>query len=220
MAAAVPVIGSIITSVLVSKAVSVIGEKIGLSDNLTSILGTVAAAYAGGTVFNELSAAQKGAQGMTAAGSEMGSGAGATPTPAAPSADVAASNVPSFDPSSAAPQDIVGAPRGGMLSEPAITPSMSTKPPITTAKPPTTTVPGTPASTQQSWTERLFSPEKTMDLVMAGMQGIGQAGIRETEMEYPEKIAQQNADAWAKAYPKPLSLEGFKPPSQQTNEGG
>jgi len=223
MAAAIPIIGAIFTSVIVSKIVTVVGEKIGLPENLTAILGTVAGAYAGGAAFNQMSAAQTGATEMATAGSELGSGAGATSGPVAPSAQSVPSN------------QVVGQGRppggnvprnSGMLSEPSnIAPSMAGSattptPPTTPPPPPSTVVPGTIADTaQKSWTERLFSPEKTMDMLMAGMQGMGQAGIRETELEYPEKVATKNASAWAAAYPKPLSLQGYQPPSQQ-NGGG
>ncbi|MCP4471573.1 MAG: hypothetical protein GY815_12980 [Gammaproteobacteria bacterium] len=75
---------------------------------------------------------------------------------------------------------------------------------------------GTPANPgEQSWTQRLFSPEKTMDLIMGGMQGYGQAGIAKEQMEYPEKIAEKNAKDWQAAYPGRLSLEQPRFPSQE-----
>jgi len=218
MAAAIPIIGAIFTSIIVSKAVSVIGEKIGLSEDLTSILGIVAGAYAGGAAFNAASATQTGATGLAEAGSELGATGAAdiAGSPVAPSAQSVSSN--QVIGQGRPPGGIV--PRPGMLSEPSgIVGSTPTPPPPPPPPPPSTVVPGTPADTSQSWTKRLFSPEKTMDLVMAGMQGMGQAGIRKTELEFDEKVATQNASDWAAAYPKPLSLQGYQPPSQQKSGG-
>lgn len=51
-------------------------------------------------------------------------------------------------------------------------------------------------SGKSDWWGKLFSPEKTMDLAMAGMGGIGKAGMAKEDREYPEKIARQNEKEW------------------------
>lgn len=55
-------------------------------------------------------------------------------------------------------------------------------------------------SEDTNWWQRMFSPEKTMDLAIAGLQGYSEAAMAEEEREYAEKIAQQNADEWGRAY--------------------
>jgi hypothetical protein len=67
---------------------------------------------------------------------------------------------------------------------------------------------------EKSWFEKLFTPERTMDLVMAGMKGYSEAAMREEDREYPEKIAKRNAKAWGRAYPGMLSMSQ-QYPSQQ-----
>jgi hypothetical protein len=59
---------------------------------------------------------------------------------------------------------------------------------------------GKTAPAENDWWGKLFTPEKTMDLIMAGMQGYGQAAMAEEEREYPEKIARQNEKEWSRAY--------------------
>ena len=46
---------------------------------------------------------------------------------------------------------------------------------------------------QSSWLERFFSPEKTMDLAIAGIGGYAEAGMRKWELEYPEKVKRRDA---------------------------
>ncbi|MDH3676041.1 MAG: hypothetical protein OES12_11150, partial [Anaerolineae bacterium] len=50
------------------------------------------------------------------------------------------------------------------------------------------------------WWSRLFSPEKTMDLAMAGMASYGEAGMAKEDREYPEKVAQRNEAEWQKMH--------------------
>lgn len=69
-----------------------------------------------------------------------------------------------------------------------------------------------------NWWKQLFTPEKTMDMAMAAMQGYAEAGMAEEDRKYPEKIAKQNAKDWASAYgTNPASLNqtypsGYKGP--------
>ena len=232
MAAAAPIIGSIITSIVVSKAVQEIGPRIGMSDDMTSLLSFAAAAYAGGYTYNTTAAAAGGAAGGAGA---AGTAGGAYTSPPGPHAGAAAPPVSNIPGTPLAPSDspyasrptagaseasmAVDVPktRGGMMTE-------SASPPPTTRAPAGTDTAGSiiESSTQQglhqpvedSWMSRLFSPEKTMDLVMAGVKGYGQAGIEEYKLEYPEKVATENAQGWAEAYPGQKQLAPYAPPSQ------
>ncbi len=231
MAAAVPLIGSIITSFLVSKAIQVVGEKIGLSDSLTNILAIGASIYAGGMTYKAVSASQAAnasintIPGTTVAPSAVsnipGTPLAATPpvsnipgTPLAPAGSPLAST-----PSAGFGQAAV--PRPGMLSEPsAIAPNVSAPPPQTPAGVDTAgkiiegSTGSAPLVGDKSWVDRLFSPDKTVDLIMAGMQGYGKAGVEQYKLEYPEGVAEKNAAGWADAYPGKLSLTPPQFPSQ------
>lgn len=59
---------------------------------------------------------------------------------------------------------------------------------------------GPGAGEEDNWWKRLFSPEKTMDMAMAAMQGYGESKQRKWELEYPEKLKQERADEWDAAY--------------------
>jgi hypothetical protein len=52
-----------------------------------------------------------------------------------------------------------------------------------------------------SWWERVFSNDKTMDLLMAGMAGAGEAGMREFEIERPYEREDELADRWKRSDP-------------------
>ena len=78
-----------------------------------------------------------------------------------------------------------GAPTPGTGStEASLTAATNTPPPVAPPKEPA------------SWWSRLFTPEKTMDLAMAGLSGYGKAGIAKEQMEYDDKMKQKNATAW------------------------
>lgn len=227
MGAAAPVIGSIITSVVVSKAVSVVGEKIGLSESLTSVLGTVAGVYAGGMTY-QAATASTAAAATPPPGMDLAAAAAAPSnipgTPIAPSAppasNIAGTPLAPHGSPYASPQSAgaTRASRGGMLSMPEapVQPAPRPAPGTDTAGEiiRSETVGGGGAGTEKSWVERLFSPEKTMDLIMAGMQGYGQAGMRKWEIEYPEKIDERDARRWAAAYPGRSTLTGPSFPSE------
>lgn len=222
MAAAIPLIGTVIVAAVVSKVVQEVGEKIGLSENMSQILGVVAGAYTGNMAYGAMtSTPETGAVNMPTAGqgTTQPSVAGPADAPVAPSAALDQPFDPSASPYTASappPAAPVAAPeRTGMLSEtsaiqPAPTTTQVATPPVTS---PTST--SVESTGQQSWVERLFSPEKTMDLVMAGMSGYAEAGMAQEVLEYPEEVKKQNAAGWAAAYPGKLALPGPRLPSQQ-----
>lgn len=240
MAAAVPIVGAIIVSVVVSEAVKAIGPKLGFSDTMVGIGATIAGAYAGGMTYSSAMATTAGAgvesagggmdlaldtstADLSAAGSNVApSGAGGaglgldpnsfnlaasapTAVPAAPAAAAGGVTTPPLTVGAAPGADT--ALGGGMLSR-AAAPTAAVPKAATTASRVTDT------AGEKSWYEKLFTPEKTMDLIMAGMTGYSEAGMAEEEREYPEKIAKQNAKDWSKAYPGMLSLSQ-QYPSQQ-----
>lgn len=239
MAAAVPVIGAIVVAFVVSKVVQKIGPKLGLSQEMSNMLGMVAGAYAGGMTY--AAATPTAAASTTPAGADLGSGAGASN--AAPSAQLTAESAGAgaFNPASAAPQHIAGAtppptaPTAmngtatipatadqaalSRMTESAARPSgMLTEPPDLMAATKTPTPASTPPVPEKSWTERLFSPEKTMDLVMATAQGWAQGGAAQEALEYDENVDKSNEKDWVKRYPGQKSI-GYRPPSQQPTGG-
>lgn len=286
MGAAVPIVGAVITSFVVSKAVSALGPKLGLSESTSNMLGMGAGMVAGGYVAG-LGSTAATADTVTATSGVVGQdiptgygGASSVPGPhasvapggVAPSAAAAPPPSPMPAPTAApqggmagstglrmgagmgAPQapaaaplqapsivdsNIAGtplAPKGsqfgsaqsaGATGQSAADPgllrqgqmSVTEAIPNPQAKPMGTskvasqvaeqTMGGTttPAAKEPSWWERLFSPEKTMDLLMAGIQGYGEAGMAKEDREYQEKIARQNEKGWISAYgSQPVSL--------------
>jgi len=281
MGAAAPVVGSIITAVVVGSVASKVAEKIGFSESTAQILGLAAGAYAGGMVGGGSTAAstqQAGAttsivgtqlptgyggpvsptgSGFTGTGPQVattvpagqavsgtayspaaGGGAGA----AAAGSGFPAGGLPAFQPQMAAPAPTFQAPttvqQTGTVGVPgATTAGTGTTPaPVTPAEQGylsqgmqrqpvsgTYTQPGsrtaegiikqetvgrTPGGSdaQSSWLERFFSPEKTMDLAIAGIGGYAEAGMRKWELEYPEKVKRRDAADWARAFPGMASL--------------
>jgi hypothetical protein len=271
MAAAAPVIGSVIVGVLVSEAAKVIGPKIGLSDSASSMLGMVGGIAAGGMVAGTgstaASATQAGATssqvgtqlpagyggptnptGSGFTGTVGGGGAGLQPSGAITSAVRGAS------PSQAVSLD----PDAGMLqaAKPTGSGFTGTGPEVEGLAPKVVKKPGVPGSplersggegmltqsTQVSapdtgsltsagqgiddtvikegtvgrtgggsksfveeggtdWWGQLFTPEKTMDLAIAAMQGYSEAGMAKEDREYAEEVKKKNAADWAKDYP-------------------
>ena len=230
MGSAVPVVGAVVAGFVTSKVVSEVGKSIGLDDGLTNILGAAAGVAVGGLTYGQASGTAASTAATTAA-------VAATPppnipgTPIAPSAGMPTSNIPGtpLAPHTSPYASKQSAGSGGMLSQgsmPAPSAAPSPQQPVPTAgrdtsgtmiKEATTTKPAQVAQTgtEKSWVEKLFSPEKTIDLIMAGMAGYGEAGMRKEEMEYPEKIAEKNARGWANAYPGQLSIN-----QQYPSQGG
>lgn len=259
MAAAVPIIGSVIAGIVVSKAVSAIGPKLGLSDEMTGIAATVAGVYAGGMTYNaastpatsgitgnqvgmdlsvpEVALPSAGGDlsmaGSSAAPSGAAAGAGhgvpsgpgphgraATPAPSGSVAPSALTAPPSeLTPEVASPLKISSAPDAqpqGMLSQsqPATPPTSNTA--TNTVESSTTGAPP-PPNADATWYEKLFSSEKTLDLLMAGMQGYGEAAMAKEDREYDEHIARENAKGWVATNPSPggfLTISNQYPSNQ------
>lgn len=207
-AAAVAVVGSIITSVVVSKAVSVIGEKIGLSENLTSILSAAAGAYAGGAAYNQ-------AMGATTAGVGAGETAKvgmdlSTATSMPPAQPPPVSNIPGTPLApGGSPLANVQSAGSGMLTQPPPTnlaggggnippPQANAPPGGTTANEviKSQTVGNAGSGGEESWWSKMFTPGKTMDLVMAGAAGAGKAGMRKYEVDRPYNVEQDRGRRW------------------------
>jgi hypothetical protein len=199
----VAIVGSIITSYVVSSAVTAVGEKIGLPEDLTSILGTVAGAYAGGMTYDSATGAAANA------GTGMG---GAVPDVALPPTEIGAPasaqpsgamGGPPGGPTRPAPIGSMGGPPGGptgggmLKSAGPVTPNINTQqltPDIVTPPPPPNQSP--------SWYEKLMSADKTGDIIAAGIQGYAQTGIEKYKLQYPQKIKDRNAKDWIDKNPR------------------
>jgi hypothetical protein len=257
-AAAVPVVGAIITGVVVSKAVSSLAPKLGFGESASQMLGMAAGMYAGGMVGGGSTQAvtdtatattsQVGTQLPTGYGGPTnptgsgfagtGPGAGGAAAGASGGGAMSAAQLGKAMPSLQAPT--TGAAPQGAVASPVDTPVLDSGTPMTESvagQPPqagmlkqaaeqpisrtaiqqraTTQAgqmggdsvsksviqsQGKTAPAENDWWGKLFTPEKTMDLIMAGMQGYGQAAMAEEEREYPEKIARQNEKEWSRAY--------------------
>lgn len=181
-ASVIPIVGSIITSVIVSKAVGVIGEKIGLSENLTGILSAAAGAYAGGAVYNQATTAA--ASGTAKVGMDLAEG---TAMPTQSGATPPGTGLGGGGP--------VGQGGGGMLTQSGPPrPANANVPAAPPAAPPAPPAPPPPPA--DSWWSKMFTPGKTMDLVMAGMQGYGEAGMRQYEVDRPYEVEKDRGKRW------------------------
>lgn len=52
------------------------------------------------------------------------------------------------------------------------------------------------ATGEKSWLEKLFSPENTLSMAMAGMAGAGEAGMREYEIDRPYDWKKEKSKGW------------------------
>lgn len=277
-AAAVPVVGAVIASVVVSKAVSSIGPKLGLSESTSNMLGVAAGMYAGGVVGGGSTAASAEAAGATStqvgadipagyggpagthhpgvggapAGTQASgavttpvAGPGGAPPPVSISDAVAQGaqagagqfQAPTTPPPGIQHPGVEGAGEltaaregltapvtggraageGGMLAQSqvgeATTPATSTqtgqmatqsrakdviRSELTQGRGPTSLV--EQEGWGGKWWERLFTPEKTMDLAMAAMQGYNEAAMAKEEREYPQKVRDEIGRTWERGY--------------------
>ena len=236
MAAAVPFIAEIVVRVVVSKVASKVATKIGFSDDMANLIGVGVGMYAGGAAGNAASAAvnpTNPAPGMDLS-SAMDGGmdlAINAPPPTvggpAPAAPVSAENLSIGSAPGASEGLAIGgqgpAQSGGMLTQGLGGAGSPAAPPSNTVGTPGgstsdrlieggTTV-GKAGSGDDSWWGKLFSPEKTMDLAMAGLAGAGRAGIAKEQLEYPEKVAKQNAQGWAAGDPNPGGFSSINRPN-------
>jgi hypothetical protein len=211
MGAAVPVIGSIIVGAIVSKAVQTIGPKLGLSEDITGIAATIAGAYVGGMTYN--SAVGAGPAGQGSAPTDLspvsladgGVQSGPNPHDASEIATGAKAYPAEYGSVPAkTPLDPMASPNTGMLTQ--------SQPPggVEFSQTGKTTV-----KTEPTYMQRLFSPEKTMDMLMAGIAGYGEAGMAKEDREYPQKIKDRDAAAWSQAFPGSMSQISPTFPSQR-----
>lgn len=204
------VITEIVVAVVVSEVASSIAEKIGLSDSMADLVGIGAAAYVGAArAQEEPHPIFGGGTGTGAAGSVLDAGLPSleqqkTSGPVAPS-DVAPSG---------APDDIgmrtgegtlpAGGAASGLLTQGQATPGTVNQganvvPSVETPKVQSDTVGRTPPPEEGSYWSKLFSPERTMDMLLAGIGGAAKSKEIEEDREYPEKVAKANAAGWVSA---------------------
>ena len=201
----------IVVAVVVSKVTTSIAEKIGLSDNMANLIGIGAAGYVGhARAQEEAHPIFGGGTGETpaAAGMDLSTGMqGAEASQAGTTAPVAPSDVAPSGPAPAAgglstdsgmgmvgkgPQG--GGPQGGMLNEsapPPVAPPPAPKVESQLVKPP-------PKKPDGYWS-KLFSSERTMDMLMAGIGGAYKSKEATEAREYDEGVAEKNAAGWPAA---------------------
>ena len=70
---------------------------------------------------------------------------------------------------------------------------------------------------KDSWWKKLFSPENTTQLAIAGIGGYGKAGMAKEAMEYDEDVKKDNEKDWVAADPNPSGFNSVNVsyPSQQ-----
>ena len=185
MGAAAPVIGQVIVGYIVGKISTKIAQKIGFSDDVAGLIGIGAGMYAG----SQVGGAPTPGTGSTEASLTAATN---TPTPELPGA----LNTPAPTGNPVNPSPTQGP--SGMLNQGAAPQGMLSQSQLPAAPPAPPPAPTTVAPPKEpaSWWSRLFTPEKTMDLAMAGLSGYGKAGIAKEQMEYDDKMKQKNATAW------------------------
>lgn len=222
----IPIISSIVVSMLVSKAVQALGPKLGLSDSMTGIAATVGGMYAGGMTYGAM---QPTAAASTTTATEIG----AQSTPSALSAagsDIAPSWGGATNPTGTGFLGQAGAQPGGVSPLPSpggarpglAAPALASPPPPPPPPAPVVAPPVTPPPVpKQSWFDKLMASDKAWDMGMAAFGGAGEAGMADKKMRYQEdEIDKPNARAWEKADPNGggyLTL-GRGYPSQQRGQ--
>lgn len=220
------VITEVVVAVVVSEVASGIAEKIGLSDSMANLVGIGAAGYVAHARNQEephpiFGGGTGEAEAPPAAGMDLSTGiqgaeasqAGTT-SPVAPS-DVAASGpAPNAvagltDPGGQGPGGTINTATPGLLTQ-GQTPAGAANQP---APVPTTNVPTVQSSTvgktggdvgnEESYWTKLFSSERTMDMLLAGIGGAAKDKQATEDREYPEKVARANAAGWVNADPNP-----------------
>ena len=249
-AAAIPVVASVITSVIVSKISTAVASKIGLSDSMAGLVGLAAGVGVGGLAMNAASTAASGAAtGASGAGAMDAAVAAGNAGPSAATLskaglDLSQANLALGDPGgntlSLASSNTTGA--ANTVAGPTAIPSidggsvMTNSPkaggmltqgsggidaPVigggnTTAALASGNNIEKVTSGDKGWWGKLFSPENTMMLAIAGMGGMGKAGIAKETMEYDESVAKDNAKDWAAGDPGTGGFSKLNPsfPSQ------
>ena len=212
--AVVDVVTEVAVAVVVSKAATYIAEKVGISDSMANLIGVGAAGYVAHARSqlepHPIFGGGQGAADAPSAGMDLSTGIQGVQPPASAGQPVAPSSVAPSG-ASGAPDDIGMRPGGttqaggvdagmltqgqsgaGVTSQPGIAPKVESQivePPVKKKEEPA----------DDSYWSKLFSPERTMDLLLAGIGGAAKQDIAKEEREYPEKVAKANAAAWTKA---------------------
>lgn len=214
-AAAGAVAGQIIVGAVVGMAAQKVSQKLGMPDMVSNMIGMGAGIYAGGMV--------TGGAG-TAAGVSPAAGT-LTPAQQAAAQPGAAMDMSVPEVSLTGPGAESAAPSGGMLTQPPPVDFAMNAPPPQAVPPQAAPPQGTTADraiaagttgdtglkASPTWMERLFTPEKTMDMVMAGMQGYAQSDQRKWELERPYERKDEISKRWKDQDGAPRSLKPTYP---------
>lgn len=216
------VITEVVVAVVVSEVASTIAEKIGLSDSMANLVGIGAAGYVAHARAQEdphpLFGGGRGEEDAApTAGMDLNLGIqGAEPEQAGTTSPVAPSDVA---PSGPAPNAVAGLTDpggqgpGGVLPAGGVQPGMLTQgaptPASVAQQPdpvPSVTAPTVASSTvgktggdvgsEDGYWSKLFSSERTMDMLLAGIGGAARDDQAREEREYPEEVAKANAADW------------------------
>ena len=215
------VVTEVVVAVVVSEVASTIAEKVGLSDSMANLVGIGAAGYVAHARTQEephpIFGGGTGGEEAPTAGMDLSTGIQGVTPPPAQGQPVAPSDVA---PSGPAPNAVAGLtdpggqgpggtlPAGGagagMLTQGQATPGTAPPPdPVPTAPAPTvqsSTVGKTGGDVgEDSYWSKLFSSERTMDMLLAGIGGAAKDKQATEEREYPEKVAKANEAEWLKA---------------------
>jgi len=217
-AAAGAVVGQVVVGALVGMAAQKVSQSLGMPDMVSNMIGMGAGIAAGGMV--------TGAAGTAAGVSPAAAGVPMTPggsTAVAPPSQLPTTTPPQVSNVAGTPIAPDASPhkaRGGMLSQkpPQIATPPSSAPPATVGGPQGTTADraiaagtGGDMKASPTWVERLFTPEKTMDMVMAGMQGYAQSDQRKWELERDYEREDEISKRWKDQDSDPRSLKPTYP---------
>ena len=194
-------IGGVITSVVVGTAATKVAEGLGFNDSTSAFIGTVAGVAAGGYVGGQ---AMKGPAPEPSVGTDLAK-ATALPQsePDLPMTPIGADSAPAkssfYEAQSPTWRQALSVGEPGMLTQASgmIQPPAKTDVSSGTVED-YTKLPNYPGKEQQSSTflQRMFSPEKTMDMAMAALAGIGDYTIAKEDREYDRKNIEKDRRSW------------------------
>jgi len=148
MAAAVPAIGQIIVTYVTSRAISKVGQKIGLSDSQAGLLGAIGGIYAGGAMMG--GGAPDPMTDATRSGFDQGGGGMLTDMP---------QGVPGSPSQIASPQIQAPAPVPPQIDAPVQTSAVNPPPPVV----------------DKPWYETLWNDDTSRNVMVGGASGAAQA---------------------------------------------
>lgn len=193
-AAAVPMIGQIVTSVVVGTVATRVAESMGMG-SASGLIGTIAGVAAGGYVGGQMTPQSPAAQPKPEVGMDIAkatalpdSGPDLSVTPIEPDAASGADLYGGYSPTPEAGR--------GMLSQAAPPPKVDVAQQMIQQG----VVPDDGASETPSFLERMFSPEKTIDMAMAAVGGMSDYTLAKEDREYPESVKRSDAREWDKQF--------------------